>query len=339
VRIVSLLPSATEIICELGLTNQLVARSEECNWPLEVASLPVVSLARVNSATLDSAAIDQQVRSALATGAQLYSIDEVLLRSLRPDVIVTQDLCHVCAVSSDNICDVGAQIISLDPRTITEVADSVRMLATALGVPLRGDQVAERMLTRISSVREQVSTAHRPRVFFAEWLTPPFASGHWIPEMVEAAGGIEVLGRVGEPSRSITWQMVRDAQPDIVILGPCGFDKRRAEHEASTVRHEFDPRWHVAYVNADRFFARPAPSIADGVEQLFRILHQSSRPRGLPTNHPQTELIMQLHDDAIRKGEPGYLDPQTGFYVMTVKTHLDRGNCCNSACRHCPYVA
>lgn len=272
-RVVSLLPSATEIICDLGLRDSLVGRSEECNWPPDVASLPIVSVARVDSLRLDGRSIDEAVRNAVGSGEQLYAIDEEILRALKPDVIVTQDLCRVCAVSSNDVCDVGARVVSLDPRTIVEVAESVRTLARALDVTERGDGVATRMLERVAAVRNATRNLPRVRTFFAEWLDPPFASGHWIPEMVAAAGGDDVLGRPGEPSRSVTWDQVRDARPDVVVLGPCGFDVPRTEREAEAVRHDFDPAWRTVAVNADRFFARPAPSIADGVEQLGFILH------------------------------------------------------------------
>lgn len=278
-RIVSLLPSATEIICDLGLRDSLVGRSEECNWPVDVASLPIVSVARVDSLRLDGRSIDEAVRNAVGSGEQLYAIDEEVLRALKPDVIVTQDLCRVCAVSSNDVCDVGARVVSLDPRTIDEVAESVRTLARALDVAERGDAVARRMLERVDAVRSATRDFPRVRTFFAEWLDPPFASGHWIPEMVAAAGGDDVLGRAGEPSRSVSWEQVRDARPDVVVLGPCGFDVPRAQREAEGVRHEFDPTWRTVAVNADRFFARPAPSIADGVEQLGFILHGVSVPQ------------------------------------------------------------
>ncbi len=272
-RIVSLLPSATEIIGDLGLIDQLVGRSCECNWPSESIKAPIVSLSRVDSLALTGPAIDAQVRSAMNNGEQLYAIDEDLLRELAPDVIITQDLCRVCAVSSNDVCDVGAHVISLDPHTIGEVAQSVITLASALGVASRGEQVAKRMLDRVSAVRKAVAGKTRPRVFIAEWLDPPFASGHWLPEMVDAAGGIEVLGKPGVPSVTTSWQAVRDARPDIVVFAPCGFDEVRAAKEASAIAHEFDPSWRTACVNADRFFARPAPSIADGVEQLAKIFH------------------------------------------------------------------
>lgn len=272
-RIVSLIPSATEIIGELGLTDNLVGRSCECNWPPSILNTAVVSLSRVDSLQLSGAQIDAQVRSALGDGKELYSIDEEVLRQLAPDVIITQDLCQVCAVSSDNVCDVGARVISLDPRTIGEVAESVAFLGAQLGVAAKGKQVADHMLERIEKVRRAVVGRKRPRVFIAEWLDPPFASGHWIPEMVDAAGGIEVLGKPGVPSVTTSWQAVRDAKPEIVIFAPCGFDEVRAAKEAAVLVDQFDPNWQTACVNADRFFARPAPSIADGIEQLAKIFH------------------------------------------------------------------
>ena len=272
-RIVSLLPSATEIIGDLGLIADLVGRSCECNWPPSSATAKIVSLSRVDSMQLSGAQIDTQVRTAMHNGEELYAIDETILRQLAPDVIITQDLCRVCAVSSDNVCDVGAKVISLDPHTINEVAQSVVTLGAALGVVAKGEQVANQMLERIEKVRRAVAGRKRPRVFIAEWLDPPFASGHWIPEMVEAAGGIEVLGKPGVPSVTTSWQAVREAHPDIVVFAPCGFDEVRAAKEASALAHEFDPRWQTACVDADRFFARPAPSIADGVEQLAKIFH------------------------------------------------------------------
>ena len=272
-RIVSLIPSATEIIGELGLTDNLVGRSCECNWPPSILNTAVVSLSRVDSLQLSGAQIDAQVRSALGDGKELYSIDEEVLRQLAPDVIITQDLCQVCAVSSDNVCDVGARVISLDPRTINEVAESVAFLGAQLGVAAKGKQVADHMLERIEKVRRAVVGRKRPRVFIAEWLDPPFASGHWIPEMVDAAGGIEVLGKPGVPSVTTSWQAVRDAKPEIVIFAPCGFDEVRAAKEAAVLVDQLDPNWQTACVNADRFFARPAPSIADGIEQLAKIFH------------------------------------------------------------------
>jgi iron complex transport system substrate-binding protein len=268
-RIVSLLPSATEIVADLGLVGSLVGRSHECEWPEGVRSVPVVSASRIDSAALSGRQIDEAVRAAVEQGEALYAVDGNLLASLRPDVILTQDLCKVCAVSGADIADVGAKVISLGPRTLSEVADSVRYLARELGVDDRGNDVAGRMMERIEDVRQLVQGKRRPRVFVAEWIDPPFACGHWIPEMVEAAGGEEVLGRAGAHSVPTTWDEVRAARPDLVVAAPCGFDEERAAAEARSI----DVGCPVVAVDADRYFVRPAPSLARGVEILAQIFH------------------------------------------------------------------
>lgn len=268
-RIVSLLPSATEIVAGLGLAEFLVGRSHECNWPPNVANVPPVSASVIDSARLGSNEIDDAVKAAVAEGGRLYAIDAKLIEELRPDVILTQDLCRVCAVSGDQVDELAARVINLGPHTIDQIAASVRMLGAELGAAARGHEVAARMLEQIETVRRRVAGLPKPRVFVAEWTDPPYACGHWIPEMVEAAGGIEVLGRAGEKSVQTTWDAVRAAAPDVVIVAPCGFALRRSREEAS--RLDFDCR--VIPVDADRYFVRPAPSIAEGVELLAGIFH------------------------------------------------------------------
>ncbi|MGH3070867.1 MAG: cobalamin-binding protein [Gaiellaceae bacterium] len=268
-RIVSLLPSATEIVAALGLGGSLVGRSEECDWPPEVRDVPVVTAARIDSAALGGAEIDAAVRAAVADGRSLYALDADLVERLAPDVIVTQDLCAVCAVSSAEVCDVGARVLSLDPRTIAGIAGSIVELGRALGRGEQGREAAAELLERIERVRASVAGLPRRRVFVAEWLDPPFASGHWIPEMVAAAGGEDVLGRAGEPSVPTTWEAVAAQQPELIVLAPCGFDARRARREAAGL----DLPAPAVAVDANAFFARPSPRIAEGVEQLGRLLH------------------------------------------------------------------
>lgn len=268
-RIVSLLPSATEIVAELGLAGSLVGRSEECDWPPDVRGLPVVTASRIDSARLDGARIDAAVRAAVADGRSLYALDAELVERLAPDVIVTQDLCAVCAVSTAEVCDVGARVISLDPRTIEEIGGSVIRLGRELGREEQGHRAARDMLERIDRVRAAVAGLAPRRIFVAEWLDPPFASGHWIPEMVSAAGGFDVLGRAGEHSVRTTWAAVAAERPELIVLAPCGFDARRALQEAAGLDL---PAPSVA-VDANAFFARPSLRIADGVEQLARLLH------------------------------------------------------------------
>lgn len=271
-RICSLLPSATEIVADLGLADSLVGVSEECDWPPEVRDLPVVTASRVDPASLTSAEIDGAVREAVAGGRSLYALDEELLAKLRPDVILTQDLCTVCALSGDDVESlrpVGAEVISLNPMTLAGIAASVETLADRLGVPGRGSTVAGEMLETIDDVRQKVAGRQRRRVFVAEWTDPPFAAGHWLPEMVEAARGEDVLGRAGEPSYTVTWDAVRAGEPELVVVAACGFDAKRGAEEARGI----DLGVPTVAVDANAYYSRPAPRVSHGVRQLGHLLH------------------------------------------------------------------
>lgn len=281
-RICSLLPSATEIVGRLGLADRLVGVSAECNWPPEVRQLPVVTSARVDSEALTSGEIDAAVREAIADGTPLYAIDADLLEELRPDVIVTQDLCAVCAVSSGDVSTLsptGARIVSLDPRTLDEIADSVGRLGRELDAVGRAAEVADEFRAAIQAVEAIVAGLPPKRVFVAEWLDPPFAAGHWVPEMVAASGGDEVLGRAGEPSFPTTWDDVREAAPDLIVVAPCGFDADRAAREAAAL----DLPAEAIAVDADAYYSRPSPSVAEGIRQLASLLHPDAvEDAGLP---------------------------------------------------------
>ena len=199
-RICSLLPSATEIVASLGLTDALVAVSEECDWPPHVRELPVVTASRVDTNRLSSLEIELAVRETIADGRPLYAIDRDLLEQLEPDLILTQNLCSVCAVSADTVgqlCATSAEVVALDAHTIAEIQQRVLDLAELLGATARGHAVVEQMKATIAATHAQVAGAPTPPVFVAEWLDPPYAAGHWIPEMVALAGGSEVLGRAG----------------------------------------------------------------------------------------------------------------------------------------------
>jgi len=278
-RICSLLPSATEILGDLGLSGQLVGRSAECDWPPEVRSLPVVTGARLDTSELASAEIDDAVRGALAEGRSLYALDERLIAALAPDVIVTQDLCAVCAVSSGEVralCGVDVETISLDPHTIQEIEQSVLLLAQRFGVGERGGQVVEQMRRTIEAANRAVGGHDPRRVVVLEWLDPPFAAGHWLPEMVALAGGVDQLGREGEPSRTSSWDEVLAAEPELVVLAPCGFDALRATREAERLglpaRLAASGIAGIA-VDANAYFSRPSPRIAEGVAQLAQLFH------------------------------------------------------------------
>jgi iron complex transport system substrate-binding protein len=268
-RICSLLPSATEIVGSLGLTDSLVAVSEECDWPPGVSGLPVVTASRVDTGRLASVEIEQAVREAVGDGRPLYAIDRDLLEELEPDLILTQNLCAVCAVSAGELCETTAEVVALDAHTLAEIEERIVALAGLLGVPGRGDAVVERMEATITGVRAQVAGARARRVFIAEWLDPPYAAGHWIPEMVALAGGREVLGEAGAPSYPTSWKTVLERRPELIVVAPCGFDHERAAGEASLPA--LDCR--AVAVDSNAYYARPAPRVADGVAQLAFLIH------------------------------------------------------------------
>jgi len=277
VRICSFLPSATEIIAELGLIDSLVGVSDECRWPPEVVGKPVVTATRVDPASMSSVAIDEAVRAAVREGRSLYAVDADLLARLAPDLIVTQDLCEVCAVSSGELasaCPIGAEVVSLDPRSLGEVGDSVLLLGSRLGVEERAAELVERMQSTIEQATASVSGLPRLRVFFAEWLEPPFSAGHWVPEMVRLAGGVDVLGQEGEPSRRTSWEAVLAREPALVVLGPCGFGAAEAARRAAGL--ELPCR--AVVVDGDAYYSRPAPRLADGVRQLAHLFHPDEAP-------------------------------------------------------------
>ena len=281
-RICSLLPSASEIIAELGHVDSLVGVSDECRWPAEVVGKPVVTAARIDTSALTSREIDSAVRASLEEGGSLYAVDAALMEELRPDLIVTQDLCAVCAVSSGDLATafpLDVEVLSLDPRTLGGVAETFRVLARRLGTPDRGRALADEFDAKIGSVADAVHGLVRRRIFFAEWLEPPFCAGHWIPEMIALAGGADVLGRPGEPSHTTDWDAAFEHQPELVILAPCGFG---AEEAVRRSEGRSFPCPAIA-VDGDGYYSCPGPRLADGVRQLGHILHPGAvEDPGLP---------------------------------------------------------
>jgi iron complex transport system substrate-binding protein len=282
VRVCSLLPSATEIVADLGLADSLVGVSAECRWPPEVIGKPIVTAARLDSQTLSDLEIDAAVRAATADGRSLYTVDADLIAELQPDLIITQDLCAVCAVSSavlESACLLEAEVVSLDPRTYGDVAGSVRMLARRLGARDKGERIAGRMESTLAETRRATHDLPPRRVFFAEWLEPPFCAGHWLPEMIAAAGGVDVLAQPGERSFATTWDAVLERRPELVIAGPCGFGVEEATERARL----FDLPVTVVAVDGDSYYSRPGPRLADGVRQLAHLFHPEVVPDpGLP---------------------------------------------------------
>ncbi len=281
-RIVSLLPSATDIIHELGLLDSLVGVSEDCNWPPEVRSKPLVARNRVDLARLSSAQIEELVSTEAAERRSLYAVDAELLARLQPELVITQDVCAVCAVSSGDLasaCPVGCEVYSMGPRTFADVVASVVALADRLGARERGLALAETMWAKVETTRQAVARLERPRVFVAEWTDPPYNSGHWLPEMVDFAGGSNLLSNPGEYSRPTSWDAVLAAEPDIVVIAACGFDLGEAAARTGELRLPV----RTIVVDGGAHYSRPAPRLADGVQQLGHLLHPEHAPDpGLP---------------------------------------------------------
>ena len=279
-RIVSLVPSATEMLFALGLGDEVVAVTHECDFPAKVSQLPRVTR-DVLPAGLSSAQIDAAVKERTVAGESIYELDGDALHELRPNLIVTQALCSVCAVSYDDVraiaeeIDTQPMVISLDPHTIGEVLGDARTLAQATGAREEAVDFIREAAERIDRIRLRVRDAERPRVAALEWLDPPFAAGHWTPQLISLAGGEDVLGFPGEASEQRTWKEVTAGQPEIVVVMPCGFDAEIAHREAEMHRDELAAvgAGKVVAVDASSYFSRPGPRIVDGLELLAHILH------------------------------------------------------------------
>ena len=279
-RIVSLVPSATEMLFALGLGPDVIAVTHECDYPPAARELPRVTRDALPGG-LSAAEIDAAVKQRTLGGASIYELDADALRKLAPDLIVTQALCSVCAVSYDDVRAVAKEtesrprVISLDPHTVGEVLGDVRTLAMATGRVDAAAELVRDSSRRIDRIRLAVRGARRPRVVALEWLDPPFAAGHWTPQLIEYAGGEDMLGFAGEHSEERTWHEVAASQPDIVIVMPCGYGAEIAHREAEMHRDELASlgAGEVAAVDAASYFSRPGPRIVDGLELLAHIIH------------------------------------------------------------------
>ncbi len=285
VRIASLVPSATETLFALGLEDEVIAVTHECDHPPAARRLPRVTR-DVVGVGLSAGEIDAAVRERTESGESIYELDEERLHALAPDLIVTQALCAVCAVSFDDVQALAQRIesrprvISLDPRTLGEVLADVRTLAAATGREAQGEALVADAASRIDRVRLAVRAARRPRVAALEWLDPVFVAGHWTPQIVDYAGGEDVLGFPGEHSTVASWEEVAAAQPDVVVVMPCGYDAPRAHAEAEAHRDALDAlgAGQVVAVDAAAYFSRPGPRLIDGLELMAAILHPERLP-------------------------------------------------------------
>jgi iron complex transport system substrate-binding protein len=284
-RIISLVPSATEMLFALGLGPDLIAVTHECDYPPAALELPKVTR-DVLPADLSSAEIDAAVKERTLAGQSIYELDTEALHELRPDLIVTQALCSVCAVSYDDVravaeeIDTHPRVISLDPHTIGEVLGDARTLAEATERRDAAVELIRDAAARIDRVRLAVRGLRRPRVVALEWLDPPFVAGHWTPQLIEYAGGEDPLGLSGESSEQRSWEEIQAAQPDIVVVMPCGYDAEIAYREAEMHRDQLAAvgAGEVVAVDAAAYFSRPGPRIVDGLELLAHILHPERVP-------------------------------------------------------------
>jgi iron complex transport system substrate-binding protein len=287
VRVASLLPGATEMVHFAGAGDALVGVTHECDYPAGVEKLPKVTSSEIEGHTMTSAEIDAAVERRMTDTGSLYALDAGLLEDLGPDLILTQGLCDVCAVSTSLVERAVAgmkdepEILSLNPTSLRDVLDDTLRIGEVLG---RGDETREKVAAlerRLADVEQTVAGLPRPRVGCIEWLDPPFSAGHWVPEMVGVAGGEELFARPGERSVRLSWDEVFEAAPEVIVLMPCGFDANRAVEEARRVLPGL-PDWgelpavkegQVWAVDANSHFSRPAPRLVEGVEILARILH------------------------------------------------------------------
>ena len=279
-RIASLVPSATEMLFALGLGGDVVGVTHECDFPPEAASLPHLT-ATVLPEGLSAGEIDAAVKEVVGEGRALYSLDEERLAELAPELIVTQAVCEVCAVSYEDVLAVAARlpgrprVVQQDPSTLAEVLEDVTRLGAAAGIEARAAEVRAGFEARLERVRAAVEGAPRPRVLALEWLDPPFLGGHWVPEMIEIAGGVDVVGKVGQKSPQVEWERLAGLDPDVIVAMPCGFylDDSRAQALAHGKRLEALGAGRVFAVDAASTFSRPGPRLVDGVELLAHLFH------------------------------------------------------------------
>jgi iron complex transport system substrate-binding protein len=293
VRIVSLLPSATEIVCLLGLEKDLVGVSHECDFPPGVERLPKVVRPAFESEGLSQEEIDGRVRSAMEAGTGVYAIDQEVLASLAPDLIITQELCDVCAVPQALTSEaVGRlprrpRVLSLHPHSLSDIVLDIRRVGDAAGAAVAAESHVLELSMRLANVKRLLrDNAHRPRVAALEWLDPVMVSGHWVVEMVRRAGGEDLLGRDREPSARVEWDEVLRYDPEVIVLMPCGFDVERSARDAGLLARR--PGWEtlaavrsgeIWAVHGGAYFNRPGPRVVDGVEILAEILHPEVFPR------------------------------------------------------------
>lgn len=301
-RIVSLLPSATEIICALGLREDLVGVTHECDYPPYVAGLPKVTHTLIPHEAA-SREIDELVRERLSDGRALYSLNLPVLQQLKPDLLVTQALCDVCAVAAEEVtaaaCSLPGppRVLNLEPVSLEEVMQTLQIVGEAVGRPQKAAEAVAGLRQRVRAVEERsagVPVERRPGVAFLEWLDPLFNGGHWNPALVRMAGGVDLLGNQGEPSRTVAWEDLIEARPEVLFIACCGFSVERALQDLPLLEQK--PGWReipavrsgrVYVTDGQAYFSRPGPRLVDGLEIMAHALHPAIHPlpSGLPPAH------------------------------------------------------
>ncbi len=351
-RIVSLLASGTEIVDGMGAGGWLVGRSHECDNPPWVKDLPMCTHPAFDI-SMSSKAIDDEVRRRLRAREPLYHIDTDLINSLKPDLVITQEHCEVCAVTPADVeragCVVADQVLALHAGNVGGILAGIISIGKALGRNEDALELVGTITSRLNAIKGAVKHLRIPSLVALEWTDPIFAMGNWGPELVDAANGHLLLGEKGAHSRAIDWQLVRDADPEWLVIAPCGFDLARTLREVPTL--EALPGWFdlravrhgkVALADGNKYFNRSGTTIVQTVEILAEILH------GYPAGHWGTAWVThsgrrdrpsvtELHARACSNHRPTYVDPMTGYDVFTADFLRQRGYCCGSGCRHCPY--
>ena len=348
-RIVSFLPSATEMACALGLADSIVGITHECDYPPEIKSKPVVVRNVLPLEKMSQSEIDRAVAERIRDGQSLYQIDEQLLRELAPDLILTQNLCQVCAPSGNEVSQVikalpkAPQILWLTPQSLSEIFDNVRELGAATDRTAEAEALVNDCHARLELLADRTrAISHKPRVFCMEWLDPVYASGHWVPELVKIAGGIDELGRERGESVRVSWDEITAWAPEVLMIMPCGFDLQQTMKQVwSVFGYHSSPFFdlpavrngRVYAVDANSYFARPGPRVVEGAELLAQLIHPE-------LFHHADSNAFQPVDIALLKGslnESKDYYTENGAMVFTASYLQRRGYCCNSGCRHCPY--
>lgn len=358
-RIVSFLPSATEMVYALGLSESLVGVTHECDYPPEAKTKPVVVRNALPIETMSQAELDRAVAERIGNGDSLYQIDEALLRKLAPDLILTQNLCQVCAPSGNEVSQVlqslekPPEILWLTPRSVDEIFQNLRDLAAATGRESEAERIIDDCRLRSDRLKALTENLSRPRVFCMEWFDPIYACGHWVPELVNLAGGADELGNEGGESVRIAWEQIEKFEPEVLVLMPCGFNLQQTMKEVWNTfgRYAVKRSPHAsdffdlpavkqgrAYaVDANSFFARPGPRVIEGAEVLTQIIHPELFVNGDIADHSSSfqPIDVALLQGTLEAGKDYTIENDA--MVFTSSYLKRRGYCCANGCRNCPY--